>query len=93
MAIDTPFKRKGVLGAGVTGVFALPAPDGTIDASNRRQLTDSYPLTALIIPRSGWSKDHVSADSWVPDDNPTNTWVPDTVTTEIWVPDQEIAEV
>jgi len=93
MAIDSAYKRKAVINFGLPGLKLLPIPDGNTTELDRRQLTDSYPIAAIPISRSGWVKDTVPVEIWVPDTVITNTWVKDTVVvTEPWVRDTEIEE-
>lgn len=93
MAIDTPNKRKSVINFSVPGAYLLPIPDGSIVAVNRRQMTESYAIEPVVIPRGVWVPDKRDSLSWVPDTDLSNTWVQDSdAPTDSWVPDQEMAQ-
>lgn len=52
MAIDTPKKRRKAAGTGIPGQ-TLPAPDGTIDASDREQVSGVYTPSGASPPSTG----------------------------------------
>lgn len=92
MAIDTDSKRKAVINFSLPGLVLLPKPDGSIDAGNRRQMTDSYPISAQVIGRNIWVQDKDSSETWVPDTDLTQIWRQDQDMSHTWVQDKEVEE-
>lgn len=93
MAIDTANKRKSVINFSVPGAYLLPIPDGSITAVNRRQMTDSYALEPVNVPRSLWVQDSRGTNTWVQDSDLSNTWVQDSdAASTDWVQDQEMPQ-
>lgn len=92
MAIDTVTKRKSVINDALPGLALLPPPDGTIEAIDRRRLTDFYSLGAQVVARNFWVPDQRdSAISWGSDVRASQSWAQGESAAEVnWVEETEV---
>ena len=91
MAIDTATKRKSVINDGIPGLALLPIPDGSIQAIDRRRLTDFYSLESQVIPRNFWVPDRREAViDWEKDERSSTTWKEDQNSETDWVEETEV---